>query len=486
MMRRLILLFIIATLAAGTSYGAFNATTNWDVRTTGSDTNGGGFQLSATGTDRSQSDAAYQAYTDIVIGATTTQGTSVLFPFGATTPGNIVNITGGAGCTVQRVQAVSQAAGVVTFDKSLGAAASTCTGNLGGSLLTPNLAVSLAIASNIIHIKAGTYTLTSSAASTNGINTTIIGYQTTHQDFGTRPLITTATDSTTLIQVFGNPGLLHTIANINFSNTAAVRSNGVSANRAGDTSGLFYRCAFDGFVNAVGRTGGGFFGPFLELSEVEIKNGTGNGFYSRASIYVFDSYIHNNGGHGGYMDLASSSTQNVVKLFRSIFSGNTGDGFAQGNGDVYRIIYAIHDSTFSGNGGDGFQSGAGGGGLTAPFIIDLQNNIFYGNGGYGVNNPVAPTLGGLNRTNAYGNNVPTAVLNMPAGIGDVALGADPFTNSAGGDYSLNSTATGGALLRATGFPGVFPGSTTTGYLDIGAVQSAAGPAATAHGSAFVQ
>jgi len=46
---------------------AFHAATEWDVRTGGSDQNGGGFQVGSTGTDRSQSDAAYQAYTDIVI-----------------------------------------------------------------------------------------------------------------------------------------------------------------------------------------------------------------------------------------------------------------------------------------------------------------------------------------------------------------------------------------------------------------------------------
>jgi hypothetical protein len=35
--------------------------------------------------------------------------------------------------------------------------------------------------------------------------------------------------------------------------------------------------------------------------------------------------------------------------------------------------------------------------------------------------------------------------------GDITLTADPFTDAAGGDYSLNDTSGGGALLRAAGF-----------------------------------
>jgi hypothetical protein len=58
------------------------------------------------------------------------------------------------------------------------------------------------------------------------------------------------------------------------------------------------------------------------------------------------------------------------------------------------------------------------------------------------------------------------------GANDVALTAKPFTNSAGGDFSLNSTAGGGAACKGVGWPGIFPGGTTTGNIDVGAVQSA--------------
>jgi hypothetical protein len=43
-----------------------------------------------------------------------------------------------------------------------------------------------------------------------------------------------------------------------------------------------------------------------------------------------------------------------------------------------------------------------------------------------------------------------------------------------GDYLLNSAVGGGAALKGAGLPGMFPGGTSTGALDIGAVQSASG------------
>lgn len=476
-MRRLTLLLLFFVV---NSFGAFHADTNWDIRTTGNDANGGGFQLGSTGTDRSQSDAAYQAYTDIVIGGTTTQATSVAHAFDATTPGNIINITGGVGCTVQRVQAVSQADGVVTFDKSLGTAASTCTGNLGGSLLTVGLAVSLSTNFNTIHIKSGTYTFTSTAAFNNSYETTMIGFQTTHKDFGTRPLITTATNSTPLIQVDGNSGVVSIFANINFSNTAAVRALGISK-IGGAHSGRFYRCSFDGFSEAIGTTT--LWTSYLSLTEVEIKNSTGNGINSRSLVEISDSYIHDNGGAGVYLGSLSVSSKFVVRLSRSIFANNDGGGFVQANGNVYSQILEAKDNVFYGNGADGIQSGAVNG-ATPSMLIDLSGNIFYGNTLYGIDNPVSPIISGLNRANAYGANGTDPRLNMPEGVGDVTLTEDPFTNAAAGDYSLNSAAGGGALLKGMGYPGVFPGGTTTGHLDIGAVQSVAGPAVT--GSTFVQ
>jgi len=103
----------------------------------------------------------------------------------------------------------------------------------------------------------------------------------------------------------------------------------------------------------------------------------------------------------------------------------------------------------------------------------LRNNIFYGNGGFGCNLTTGSTYPGLvvnAGNNAFGSNTSGARNNLPTESTDVALTADPFVNTAGGNFALNNTAGGGAALRAVGIPGVFPAGLTTGYMDIGAVQ----------------
>ncbi len=54
--------------------------------------------------------------------------------------------------------------------------------------------------------------------------------------------------------------------------------------------------------------------------------------------------------------------------------------------------------------------------------------------------------------------------------GCITLTADPFANAAGGDFSLNQVAGGGAACRAAGFPSTLPGLSTNSRLDIGASQ----------------
>lgn len=58
-----------------------------------------------------------------------------------------------------------------------------------------------------------------------------------------------------------------------------------------------------------------------------------------------------------------------------------------------------------------------------------------------------------------------------AEYGRIDLTADPYTNAASNDFTLNNNAGGGALLRSAGFPGAMQ-SGNTGYLDIGAFQVA--------------
>jgi hypothetical protein len=147
-------------------------------------------------------------------------------------------------------------------------------------------------------------------------------------------------------------------------------------------------------------------------------------------------------------------------------TGGTGDGFivtADGAG--------LFQCTAWGNAGAGFNLSG------SMFNATLTNCLSGQNGGYGytgsgaqANTLLLHCAAGSNTSGA----VNAAALVLPP-ESLVTLNADPCVNAAGGNYSLNNAAGGGALLKAAGVPGAFPGlSATTSYLDLGAVQSAGG------------
>src|SRR4051794_13294314 len=103
---------------------ALPSTGVWEIRVTGASTNGAMFDPSVTaaGTDYSQQDAAQVTYTDLVIGATTTQLTSAANPFTSAYVGNTINVTGGTGFTVGRYNIRSVAGSTATMDRAVGTA----------------------------------------------------------------------------------------------------------------------------------------------------------------------------------------------------------------------------------------------------------------------------------------------------------------------------------------------------------------------------
>jgi hypothetical protein len=137
----------------------------------------------------------------------------------------------------------------------------------------------------------------------------------------------------------------------------------------------------------------------------------------------------------------------------------------------------IINSTIAYNTGNGinlFSATWFGGGGNA---FNASGNIVYGNGGFGITAVAASTSNNANllmMLNAFGANTAGDVQNVPTGTGVSTLTADPFTNHSSGDYSLNNTVGGGALLKGVGFPATFTGLSATGHLDVGAVQSLGG------------
>src|SRR4051812_5831049 len=106
---------------------AISAATVWECRTSGSDSNGGGFVFGATGTDLSQSDSVSYSFSDLASSNGTNaspQVTSVSHNFVAADVGNLMQITAGTNWTTGFFQIVSVAANAATLDKACGSLAS--------------------------------------------------------------------------------------------------------------------------------------------------------------------------------------------------------------------------------------------------------------------------------------------------------------------------------------------------------------------------
>ena len=461
---RLVLLACLIGSFERVSLAALTAAVQWDVRTTGSNSNGGGFAAGATGTDYSVQDAAQQTYTDLLIGATDTQLTSIAHVFTSTAPGNIINITAGTNCTVGRYQVISQAAGVVTMDRSVGTAGSTCSGKLGGGLLTIATANSLAVSGNTINIQSGIYTFTStlSIAPNPYDEISFTGYQTTHGDAGTKPLITTATNSTDIFTFADSQFHVVVFDNLSLRNTATTRAQAIS--NTGNLSGqlTINRSVLDGFSTAVG---GAADVGFLNILNTEIKNSTLNGVFANSNgtgintILCWACYIHNN---PTGIRLGTDNMEVSLTVVNSILSANTTAIIAAGNSSVTRTLRILNSDIANNTAGITMTQAAGG---YSPNVIVLANNILYGNTGTAVSiNNATVQFSGSGQTNAFGGNG-TDRNNFKVLSGDITLTSNPFTSAA------NFALIPGSAAKGAGVPGLFPGGTTTGYLDMGAAQS---------------
>lgn len=460
-------------------------TTAAGVATVGTPT-GGVFSV-----DYSQQTSAKFTYTDMVIGGVdTTQFTSVANPVTPVMVGNIINVTSGTGFTVQRVQVTNfTLAGLIaTCDKSLGTAASTGgNGKLGGAIGSTSVITALTqslVAGNHVYLK-GTFTLTATTtvtASAKGDLTngriTVEGFTTVPGQRDGRVSITTATNSTVLL-TFNDNDYFHLI-HLSLSNSAATKGNGINFATAGSTPFYIEDCVIDGCSTGVSGAVGSVSHYYVG---VEIKNcngtaGVTNTAGASQNWYFYGCDIHDNTGPGVRLTTSTS----VVFAFRTIFDTNSDGVIHTGATSTYEFDF--QHCTFVDNSSDGIEITATSGTVTTT----LMNNVFYGNGGYGVNSGETNVemVIRVNCFNAYGSNTSGARNNLVAGRSDVTLTADPFTNKASRNFAPNNTAGGGALLRAAAFPGAFQNGTTTSYADIGAVQHQdAPPAASPSNPVFI-
>lgn len=429
---------------------AIDATVVWEMRTDGSNSNGGGFKPGASGTDYSQQNAAQYALTS----ATSAGAGAVILHASAAADmvGNILKVVSGTNFTVGWYEIISVVVGVsITVDRDVttGIGANGVV-NVGGAVFSDSDDFyEQLIGGQTVWVKSGTYTQTASLAVSNtspssSLPVKISGYNVSRGDNPTgsnRPVFNCATftfnftsDDWRFRDII-TTGTLSTVAtmgtsrfyNVKFVNTsgtaarAAVRSNNTK-------SPVYTYCEFTstlgiGCTNSTAIEGGRFFFCYFH-------DGT-HGFYgSNVSLCEFLNCLFVN------LSSAGIATANIL----------TGGG--------------IIGCTFVGNGSTGTAIDIEG---TASYCT-IRNNIFY-NWNFGIEWASGYVNGELTDEdfNDFFNNG-TDVVNIIKGDNDLAL--DPqFTDAGGGDYSI------GTNLKAKGFPSGFPGlSTTTSYFDIGAVQ----------------
>ena len=442
-------LFGLLLCVAWLCFAAISNNTVFEVRTDGSDTNGGGFVTGASGTNWTLQAAAQYAVTDAVTAGTTTI-TSATANFGTDAIGNLLYIQGGTGAITAGWYEIKTRVNVttITVDRSTGLTTGTgATLNIGGALASLGQAGALVIVRNTVYVKNGTYTISTASTNVSGgafdgstaAGSAIIGYQTTRTpgNTGTRPILQVAAALSNCRIFKGNSTVILNLELDGNSQTNSTVADGTFVS--------FYRCIFRNFTGANSATG-----------RIVGCLATGN------------SAAQFNGAAVSYACEAYGNTATPFAFTSALFClsyNNTGASTSGFSGNSSNVFY---NSVAYGNGSHGFDtSDARGGGVV--------NCYAEGNTGAGFNfNNAGPQIllvgsGGFNNTGGlYVTNPSDAALSK---IGEVIPTATVFTAAGSNDFSLNNTAAGGALLRALGYPlTTFPRGLTATQMDIGASQ----------------
>lgn len=511
-------------------FAAVASTTVWEFRDTatgGAMVNGGGFNPSNAGgnaTDYSQQNGSQFNGSDLATSNGTTNPctvTSASHNFVSTDVGNFIRIASGGTFTATWYEIVSVAANAATLDKACASGASTSAGvwREGGALVSgaaDNTWSGVVSCGNMIWFKNGTYSPAAAmtiGACTSTTATTTAGYNSSRGDNPTgtsRPTISTAA-------VQFSAGNFNTLKNIIFTGTAA------SVVNSGQVSQL-YNLKVTNTSTTAGRNAiTSSVESFIANSEIVSYRGPAVSGTS-GGVILIGNYIHDSD-----IGVTNSSTTAGIEIVNNIFDGMVtaaiqitaalvGPSLISGN-----TIYGFEDKV-----GIGLSL------ATATRSFRLINNIFYGlatgvssvdafTGGYfdAYNDYFNNTADVTNWTKGIG-----AVASNPAfktvaevtGTAGVISGSTltdslaDFTNvvnnqdfvyivsatgATAGKYlitshtttalTLNSAPGGsgtnavykvttghnfaiGLALKFKGFPGAFPATLTTSYVDVGAAQ----------------
>lgn len=434
---------------------AISATCVWEIRTTGSDINGGGY--TSGGTDYSQQNSAQLTLADVVGNGTTTL-TSATGGFTSAMIGNIINVA-----TVGRREITGYTnTNTITVDASV--SAGTYTGYIGGALANPGECTAKGcVAGNKIWLKSGTYTQTSTSTSAGGACavslpagsgsnfTWLEGYYSTRGDkpsSANKPVISAgALTSCTSV----------TINNATVASYVIVDSNNGASNQSFGLGNyaLAYWCEAKNAKNS----GFGCYGlNSITICCLASRCQTTQAYSDGLHLY---SVAYNN-----QMTGFSGGSICCIGCISAYNTGSTGR-----HGFVFNQSGRAINCTAHQNGGAGFYKNASNTSGTFINCVATENGTYGFDCNSDLGNLLISCVGWSNSTADFRN---TITSNQK--INCSSASSDPFTASDGsapttsGYLSPNATASAGALLRSLAFPANFPILTgTTNYQDIGAI-----------------
>ena len=415
--------------------------------------------------DYSQQTTAQFTYTDMASTGAGLTVSSAGHPFGKQQVGNCIVVTSGTNFNTGRYVIASVAAGVATVvgpTNITSGVGSGGNGGQGGALATP--AKPPVVNGNKVNIAAGTYTITSGSSNVAGgvISNSSVwyeGYNSVRGDLGTAPILQiSGGGGVTNVTIMTNPTYAR---NIVLDGNSQTGIQGFSTNQAG----IYHKITAKNCKNG-GFNGSGFY-FFCTTTGCSGSNGSTNATMS-LSGYAYGCEAYSNTQTG------MATTGNGTVFDRCISysnSGSSSDGIHLGNFNTIAINCVAY-----GNGRHGFNYDASntGVGYYINCIAEGQTAV----GAHGFKGAGSSTFFVFNCA-AYNNstNIDSSIGSIPAP--DAAknvtiLTGSPFTNAAGGDFSLNSTSGAGASCKAAGAPSTFPDGTTAASIDIGASQTSTG------------
>lgn len=430
---------------------ALASTTVWEVRTTGNDLNGGGFDSASPGFDYTLQDGPQVNVTDLVTNGTSTV-TSATGLFTSAMVGNsayIASGTGGIVPGVYRIVSVTNSTTVV-LDRSTGLTSGTgATCRVGGALASPGRASGLQVSGNDIFVKAGTYNITTATPNVSGGRISIlnqglpssnmnhlVGYDTNRSRItadSIRPVLSVGAGLTgiTVVDLASEKNFLRNIE--------------INANAVASVIGVNQQFNYSTVYRVVVRNANvGVISSAVGAVRACHTIGCNTGFLTNQSGSLgagqFVACVAENSGGVGF-NLGQSD---AIAIHCMAIGGAI--GFAATSLWPASMLHC----TAAGTSSHGFSLG----GL---WTAELANCLAWGAGGYGFFASTGPLDAVTMQSCAAGGNTSGNFhANITRNLDQIALTADPFVNSAAGDFRLNDVAGGGALLKGTGWPQALP------------------------------